>query len=115
MRYLIALLLLYSVSVSAQTQAVNLKPGSTTHAVVTVCANAIGCSGVPVGYFAATVNTSNASSWRMVYNAGTATALFQSTGYTYTAYLLHIGTSQADCVAFAAANSITIPAAMLSP
>jgi len=52
---------------------------------------------------------------RMVYKGTTATALFQSTGYTYTVYSLHVDSSQANCIAFAKANGITIPAALLTP
>ena len=111
----ILLFLLMISAVGAQTQVVKLKPGTTKYSVVTICANALCTGGLTSGQFAASVNTSTAQSWRMVYKGTTATALFQSTGYTYTVYSLHVDSSQANCIAFAEANGITIPAALLAP
>ena len=104
------------VLVSAQVASVGLTPSSTAYAVVPVCASAISCgTGINIGQIKATVNTSNASSWRLAYNGATATALFQSNGFTYTVYGLYVDTSQDNCVAWAAANGITIPASVLNP
>jgi hypothetical protein len=114
MKRLLAFLIL-AAALGAQTQPVVLTPGSTAFAVVTVCANALCSGGLTRGQFKANVNTSTADSWRMVYNGTTATALFESTGYTFTVYSLHVDSSQANCVAFAAANGITIPPEVLSP
>jgi uncharacterized membrane protein len=109
------LLLILAFCLGAQTQTVKLKPGTNKYSVVTICANALCTGGLTSGQFAASVNTSTAQSWRMVYKGTTATALFQSTGYTYTVYSLHVDSSQANCIAFAKANGITIPAALLTP
>jgi hypothetical protein len=118
MRMLLIGILSLGYSAFGQTQAtsaVNLKPGSTGHAVITVCASALCTGGIPSGYFKATVNASPTLSWRLVYEGTTATALFQSNGYTYTVRGLYVGLSQADCVAFAATNAISIPSAVLNP
>ena len=98
----------------AQTQAVTLTAGSSAHAVVTVCANALCTGGLTMRQFKAQVNTNTASSWRLVYSGTTALALVQASGYTYTAYSRYVGTSQADCIAYATANGIAIPDALLA-
>jgi hypothetical protein len=108
-------LLVFAAVLTAQTQPIALTPGSAAFAVVTICANALCAGGLTRGQFKANVNTSTADSWRMVYNGTTATALFESTGYTYTVYSLYVDSSQANCVAFAAANGITIPPNVLNP
>ena len=114
MKRILTIFSIFGFSLGAQTQAVSLKPGSTAKAVIAVCATAVCAEGVPMGQFKATVNTSPALSWRLVYEEAEATALFQSTGYTYTVRGLYIGPSQEDCVAFAAKNNIKISNAVLN-
>ena len=112
----IALLLLLASAILAQTtQSVTLTVSNRAYAVVTVCANALCTGGLGINQFKATVNVNPASSWRMVYEGTTATALFQSNGYTYTVYSLYVDTSKDACVAYAKANGITIPDAVLNP
>jgi hypothetical protein len=74
-----------------------------------------------------TVNVSPATDcWRLVYSvavsppARTAIALFESKGVTYTANQMYCSEAtgdagKAECVAWAAANGVSIPANVLNP